>query len=631
VSRAVKLLAIAALPCLTTCCPTLWIQLQRSSPTVWPSVPAPAIADVPVLPPGQVPNRFDVFVGGTHHAAHEGYSDAVDQTTNGPAWLRAVEELGAILTDTHSTLTCTASHAVTIECSAPGQADVAKRDCRTLVVPQGDAPRVVYLPAPHALRAIAGRGSDVDHPGYDDLDLGMPIDVADGAAETACYLDDIQLRDPSVTLTDPAMSHRLDYFDALSSFEYDPDMALYNQYVTQAVFATIDQIVHTTQGADQPQFVIHTGDSIDSGAMTELIRFHALIDTLAIPFYDLFGNHDALIFGNLLPNESPHHDTDSSCAPIASLLDKKTFWFAPNKLCVDQHVLCPGCIDYEADIVARDTPEATRAHFMSTLRHAADDRTAQVPWRGTAVGYCTTTTPPAPGIAADPYTKEHGFDLGDDTGYYAFAIPLATTDVARNAVFVALDSEDLPKGRGGEYGRLGLAQATWLRGVLDCVHRDHPRDLVFVLAHQPLSIIAVEQPDHSEKTNLADLLDGYAPNVVGFLFGHNHAHQICGDDRKGVCTHYWEVETASLIEFPQEGRIVRIKQVAGDLAFFELTVFHERLANPDGEIGKLIDLARAGAQRDFCHTKPTASCTADQRVYRQDGRDANARLFFKLP
>nr|HEX4316760.1 metallophosphoesterase [Kofleriaceae bacterium] len=640
---------------LATCCPTLWIQLQRSSPTVWPAVPQPKIAAEPILPV-HYSNRFDRLYGGAPYVAHDGYTDVRNPEVDARSeWLRAVDEMGGILADTRTPLDCTAEP-VTLKCTEPGVCSLA------VIAAGGPTPVALWFPSLAALRPVISIHISGHAPPTDSLDLGTPLTIAHVPTDpatgkpartvtvAACVLDDlpvsttllsfvhlsdIQLRDPTVTLTDRAMSHRLDYFEPLSSFEYDEDMATYNQYVVQAIFATINKIVATSHDADTPAFVIHTGDSIDSGAKSELVRFHTLIDQLTIPFYDLFGNHDALVFGNLTPNTDPEHESDASCSPIAALLDESKNAFLPNKLCVDQRVLCPDCIGDEADMIARgsggsdyaDGPAATRARFIAVLRHGQDERVSE-PGTGPGAAYCPGTTL----VSSDPYSRDHGFDLNGDRGYYAFAQPLA--DGSRNAVFVALNSEDLEPASGGEYGRLGPDQATWLTGVLQCVKATHPTDLVFVLAHQPISLITVDQIDPAShkktSTNLGPLLDRYE-NIVAYLFGHNHAHQICGDNRPGVCTHYWEVETDSLIEFPQEGRLVRIKRLAGNLAFLELTVFRERLDNPDGELGKYIDLARRGVERDFCHTKTWARCSDDQRVYRQDGRDANARLFFRMP
>jgi hypothetical protein len=244
-------------------------------------------------------------------------------------------------------------------------------------------------------------------------------------------------------------------------------------------------------------------------------------------------------------------------------------------------------------------------------------------------------------VWSNGYSRVHGFDLGTSDGklnghklgYYAFATPLYGENPRRNAVVIALNTDELEDGHGGIPGRIEPDQWDWLERVLSCVKNNHPRDLMLVFAHHPLSAIVAKDAMGTQRI-VADLLDRNTPNVVGYFYGHNHAHSICGDNRTDKCANYWEVETASLIEFPQEGRLVRIKKVSDKLAYFELTALHERLASPDTDLAHNVRLARRGAERDYCYThrgEENLRCTADQRPYRLDGRDANARLFFALP
>lgn len=661
-----RCLGLGLLPLLGTCCPTLWVQVQKDNPAPWPSVPLPAVDRTPSVIPVAAPNRFDVLEGGVPTLGAPGYTDVFDPKNEAnAAHARAVADLTAIQKQYGRPITRDCNVRATLGCTGGH-----KPSCHILHLANevSEAAAVV----------VDGRRLAVLNP-PDHEDPASDLDVSDDVSGTAgqqldicieptlelsrtllsfVHMSDIQLRDPSVVLTDRRLSHALDWFDPLSSFEYDEDLASYNQYLLEAVFATINAIVENTSGAAAPRFIVHTGDSIDSGIVGELLRFHTLIDRLKIPFFELLGNHDVLVFGNLTPTST--HDSDRACTPIEALLGSRT-WIAPNRLCVDQHVVCPTCIGQrldlaardargrtqtramteEAELVAQDTQESTRQHFMKYLAHPRSDRLAQSAFVESK-DYCADTKPK---LRYDAYSRAHGFDLGtqDDTltgpqlGYYGFVQPI---DGGRNAVFIALNSEDLEDHVGGIHGRLGHAQLDWLKRVLACVGHDHPRDLVFVLAHQPLSMVEVEPRDvdpAAPKYTVARLLEA-SPNVVAYLFGHNHWHSICGDGspdgRHDVCSKFWEVETASLVEFPQEGRLVRIKQISEDLAFLELTALRERLVSQDSELARYVALARRGAERDFCYTQrenPKGRCSADQRPYRTDGRDANARLFFRLP
>ena len=672
-SRIANTVFVGLLPFLGTCCPTLWLQVEKDSPSPWPSVAIPPVEQTPYnVPPGS-PNRFDVLVGGQPTVAFAGFTDAPDRKDDAnAAFARAYADLGSIekCYGHPAPPSCTHWIEATLECADPEAEDENCIGLRLKELVPRAAAVMIKFPNADPIRAAVLNRAEIPWPWRDQfipfrggrrgllnvmrneqvLDIGAHLPGKQGDTVQVCiepkfelsetllsfvHMSDIQLRDPSVTLTDRRLSHSLDAIDALNSFEYDEDLAFYNQYVTEAVIATINSLVGLTGTADDPKFVIHTGDSIDSGVTSELARFHILIDRLRIPFFELFGNHDVLSFGNLTPTIT--HENDNSCTSIAQLLGSKS-WYVPHKLCVDQWISCPSCIGKEGVMVAQTTQKATREHFIHELIHPRTDRLAQLPGPDDAKPYCDN-----PRVRFSPDTFEHGFDLGtrdgtldgEPLGYYAFAVPLAVLK-DRNAVFIGLNSEDLHEAEGGITGRLGLDQVEWLRAVLKCVH---PGDLAFVFAHQPLSEIQVEPHDQYKpdpKLSVARILES-SPNVVAFVRGHNHWHSICDDGGrkdKGVCSHFWEIETASLIEFPQEGHIVRIKKVSDDLAYLELTALRERLVSQDTELARYVTLGRKGAERDFCYTKrenPDVRCSADQRPYRTDGRAANARLFFKLP
>lgn len=249
------------------------------------------------------------------------------------------------------------------------------------------------------------------------------------------------------------------------------------------------------------------------------------------------------------------------------------------------------------------------------------------------------------GFASDPKSSEHpgyyasptSLSAPDDEtrsqnaehpAYYAFPTPLPMIEdetQSRNLISVVLDTVDLKEQDAGARGRIGARQMKWLKEVLDCTG---PRDLVIVFGHNPISSIETD-----EKGQLESVLQAHR-NVIAYLFGHDHNHQVCrdtGEDRGEVCTRFWEVQTASLLEFPQEARRVRIKYAGKGMAFLELVVFQENLQNRNDQIGRAIALARAAAQRDRCRTDASVKCSDDNRVYRTDGNDANVRLWFKLP
>jgi 3',5'-cyclic AMP phosphodiesterase CpdA len=103
---------------------------------------------------------------------------------------------------------------------------------------------------------------------------------------------------------------------------------------------------------------------------------------------------------------------------------------------------------------------------------------------------------------------------------------------------------DLVRRGGGSGGLVTAGQPAWLEQQLDAAGRRH----VIVVSHQPLE-------DSAGGQDLLALLDR-APNVIAVLSGHTHRNRIA--PRPTPAGGYWLISTASLIDFPQQARALRI-------------------------------------------------------------------------
>jgi hypothetical protein len=117
-------------------------------------------------------------------------------------------------------------------------------------------------------------------------------------------------------------------------------------------------------------------------------------------------------------------------------------------------------------------------------------------------------------------------------------------DVGRDLRLIVLD---LARRAGGSGGLVRPDQPGWLASQLR--EAASAGRWVIVVSHQPLA--SSEGGDQ-----LLGLLDGQ-PRVLAALAGHTHRNSI--EPRAG----YWLITTASLIDYPQQARAVRVLATAG--------------------------------------------------------------------
>jgi hypothetical protein len=137
---------------------------------------------------------------------------------------------------------------------------------------------------------------------------------------------------------------------------------------------------------------------------------------------------------------------------------------------------------------------------------------------------------------------------------------------------------DLARRGGGSGGLVRPDQPGWLASRLDEAGAQH----VIVVSHQPLA-------GSEGGEALLALLDDH-PRVIAALAGHTHRNSI---EPRG---HYWLINTASLIDYPQQARALRILRTAGggvaiqtwmlDHTGSELAAISRQLAYLDAQGGR---------------------------------------------
>jgi hypothetical protein len=108
---------------------------------------------------------------------------------------------------------------------------------------------------------------------------------------------------------------------------------------------------------------------------------------------------------------------------------------------------------------------------------------------------------------------------------------------------------DIVRRGGGSGGLVDPAQPAWLAHEL-ATAADR---WVIVVSHQPLA-------SSEGGTAILALLDR-APRVIAALSGHTHRNTIV--PRRTSAGGYWLISTASLIDFPQQARALRVRSTVG--------------------------------------------------------------------
>jgi metallophosphoesterase (TIGR03767 family) len=276
---------------------------------------------------------------------------------------------------------------------------------------------------------------------------------------------------------------------------------------------------------------------------------------LKMPWYATFGNHDGLVHGNV-----PQTDAIGTTATGSS----KVIGLAPGVT--------------EAEVVKRieQNPFTIADLFTSqsapTMSVTADPDRRMLTHAEMVAEYFTTTGLP----------HGHGFskqNLDNNTAYYSFT--------KNGVLFLSMDTVDR---RGYDSGSLDAAQFAWLKQQLKANSSHHLNErgkkvkgngrdrLIVILSHHTANTMNNSAGTHriDGKTFTRTLLQ--YPNVVAWVNGHTHHNLVKSFKRPSgwdVGGGFWELNTASHIDWPEQARIVElVDNNDGTLSVFGTIIDH---------------------------------------------------------
>jgi metallophosphoesterase (TIGR03767 family) len=356
---------------------------------------------------------------------------------------------------------------------------------------------------------------------------------------------------------------------------------------------------------------------------------------LNVPWYSAYGNHDFLLQGNFIEKDQ--------IAPLNAMNQISTgdrkilalpLVYALLDLAVEGSGVDLFLVEWIDPIDLTNSWANFIGHWNSLTtpsRQVTPDPDRRIVSRQDFI-QAHLDSPATPGPVGHGFTQSN---LANDTLYYTF-------EPAPGILGITLDTVN----PGGEAdGSLGLSQVQWMEERLKEVHSQYydiggnliqtgnEDKLVILFSHHHLSTLTNPLPNPNNPGD-PRVLDGVFeatlhryPNVVLWLNGHSHFCRIFGhSDPQGRTGGFWEVNTPSHIDFPQQSRIVEmVDNRDGTLSVFATLVDHAGHA----ETGPVTtDIERLAAiSRELSANDPQV----DLSVQLGTPEDRNVELLIQTP
>ena len=463
-----------------------------------------------------------------------------------------------------------------------------------------------------------------------------PIEARRGALLTIAHLTDLHFTD----VESPARFEFLNRFAGDPRFRelltmQRPQEAL-NAHAIDAMVRAVNAIEAGPVGGGKVDLAVMSGDAVDNAQRNELATFMTLmagglvrpgsggpeLESVQAPAWpdDIFWKPDGGAYGR------DRFRTEYGFPHLPGVLDRAQRPFQAAGL-VAPWIGCHGNHEELCQGVGVVNPELsalmTGGRKPIAVGDGIDPATALELFIAKPQAFMagpTVAITPDPGreplgfegfIGAYIGAGGHGFTPANRSGATAYYVH----DTRRVRVITL----DTACSAGGAHGCIDRAQLAWLEERLAEVHRPNDDRLVVIVSHHPL--VTMNNERGREGANGAELLAllHRHPNVVLWLNGHTHVNRVKAHaNRDGVSVGFWEVTTASLVDWPCQARLVEIFDAGSGRLGIACTMIDH-----DGEVAPrdaMSPAELAGLHRELAANDPLAGA-ASARAGSPDDRN----------
>lgn len=297
---------------------------------------------------------------------------------------------------------------------------------------------------------------------------------------------------------------------------------------------------------------------------------------LNIPWYTVFGNHDGLLQGNFPANTTQLDQLALGPVKVITVPPGVT---QSDVLYAIQHMDIGSLLSSINLLGARIvTPDPARKHV--SRKQIIEEH------------FSTTKSPVGHGYTAQ--------NRADGTAYYYFD--------QGNFRFVVMDSVN-PNGYAD--GSLDQAQFAWLKATIGAA----TGKAVLVFSHHtsatmsnPLVLTGLDPSVRVLGADVTSYLLSQA-RVIAWVNGHTHRNDIIAHARTDGSGGFWEINTASHIDFPQQARLIEVVDNADNtMSIFTTIMDHAGAVDYAGDLSNTVSLA--GLSRELAANDPQSNIAA---------------------